>query len=244
MKKDDIHNRYREEEQEEIRNEKKESDSTNDDAKQHQTIGEEKVETKSEKQNETREDSNQGKNEEPIFTIDLTTPEEKMLEEINSLKTEIAILNDKYLRALADMENFKKRMNEERIRDRIYANQSLLEKFISVTDIFDKAVNIKTDDPKFENFLIGFRMINDNIKSILESEGVKKIEAIGKPFDYRYHMAVDTAYDESKEENIVLEEFQAGYLYKDRVLRPSRVKVNKKPDNQASNENLNNQGGN
>ena len=49
-----------------------------------------------------------------------------MLEEINSLKTEIAILNDKYLRALADMENFKKRMNEERIRDRIYANQSLL----------------------------------------------------------------------------------------------------------------------
>ena len=75
-----------------------------------------------------------------------------MLEEINSLKTEIAILNDKYLRALADMENFKKRMNEERIRDRIYANQSLLEKFISVTDIFDKAVNIKTDDPKLKTF--------------------------------------------------------------------------------------------
>ena len=73
-------------------------------------------------------------------------------------------------------------------------------------------------------------MINNNLKQALEEEGVKKIKAVGEKFDPRYHHAVETAWDESKEEGIVLSEMQTGYMYKDRVLRPSLVKVNKKEE--------------
>lgn len=189
MKKEEIHNRYREEDSEE------KNEALNGE------IIEEETET--------------------VEVIDQN-------EEINKLQEEIKVLQDKYLRSFAEHENFKKRMNEERIRDRTYANQGLLEQIINVTDIFDKAVNVKTDDPKLENFLIGFKMINENIKQVLENEGVKRINAVGEVFDARYHMAVETAYEESKAEDIILEEIQSGYIFKDRILRPSKVKVNKK----------------
>lgn len=201
MKKDEVHNCCREEEREE--QEKVINETANAD-----------VDNESKLEDETNEFND-------------TNVENEEVDEVTQLKEELAKANDRYLRAVAELENFKRRINEERIKDRMYANQSLLEQFINVTDIFDKAVNIKTDDSKLENFLIGFRMINDNIKTILEDEGIKKIQAIGMPFDAKYHMAVETGHDETKEDNIILEEIQTGYIYKERILRPSRVKVNK-----------------
>ena len=201
MKKDEVHTRCREEEREE--QEKVINETANAD-----------VDNESKLEDETNEFND-------------TNVENEEVDEVTQLKEELAKANDRYLRAVAELENFKRRINEERIKDRMYANQSLLEQFINVTDIFDKAVNIKTDDSKLENFLIGFRMINDNIKTILEDEGIKKIQAIGMPFDAKYHMAVETGHDETKEDNIILEEIQTGYIYKERILRPSRVKVNK-----------------
>lgn len=162
--------------------------------------------------------------------------EKKIQEEVDSssdieaLKEEAKKYKDQYLRVLADSENFKKRIDEERIRERKYGSQRILEKIIPSIDIFDKALNMKTDDEKVKNFLIGFEMINNNLKQALEEEGVKKIKAVGEKFDPRYHHAVETAWDESKEEGIVLSEMQTGYMYKDRVLRPSLVKVNKKEE--------------
>lgn len=197
MKKEEIHNRYREEESEET------TETLNGEGAQDV----ENVE---------------------LETLEVDVEAIESNEEIKKLQEEIKILQDKYLRAFAEHENFKKRMNEERIKERKYANQGLLEQIINVTDIFDKAVNVETDDPKLKNFLIGFKMINENIKQVLENEGVKKINAIGELFDAKYHMAVETDYDETKEENIILEEIQTGYIFKDRILRPSRVKVNKK----------------
>lgn len=195
MKKEEVHNRYREEESEDTQ------ETLN-------TEGTQEVEL------ETN----------PDVDVEAIDPNE----EIKKLQEEIKALQDKYLRTFAEHENFKKRINEERVRDRTYANQGLLEQIINVTDIFDKAVNVKTDDPKLENFLIGFKMINENIKQVLENEGVKKINAVGEVFDAKYHMAVETDFDKDKDENIILEEIQTGYIFKDRILRPSRVKVNKK----------------
>lgn len=147
--------------------------------------------------------------------------------EILELKAEVAKLSDLYLRTLADAENFKKRINDERTRERKYASQSLLEKLVNVTDIFDKAVNSNVDDEKLKNFLIGFQMINKNIQDILEEEGVSKIESLGKIFDPKVHHAVETVNDEEKEDNIIVQERQTGYYYKDRILRPALVVVNK-----------------
>ena len=175
------------------------------------------------------EDSNL-ENEETVDEVKEKTSKKvkKLEEEIDKLKEENKKLKDQYVRTLADTENFKKRIDEERIRDRKYGSQRLLEKLIVSLDIFDKAVNMKTDDPNLNNFLIGFQMINNNINQVLEEEGVKKIKATDK-FDPRYHDAIETDYDETKEEGTILMVIKDGYMYKDRVLSPSLVKVNKKP---------------
>ncbi len=160
---------------------------------------------------------------------DVETKEAETSEEdIEALKEEIKKYKEQYLRVLADSENFKKRIDEERIRERKYGSQRVLEKIIPSIDIFDKAVNMKTDDEKLKNFLIGFEMINNNLKQVLEEEGVKKIKAVGEKFDPKYHHAVETEWNSDVEEDVILSEMQTGYMYKDRVLRPSLVKVNKK----------------
>ena len=157
------------------------------------------------------------------------SPQKEPLSEVDELKLKLEEKNNDYLRALAELENYKKRINEERNRERKYAYQSLLEELIAGFDIFDKALNMKTDNEELKNFLLGFQMINKNFKDVLEKNGVKKINALGEKFDPRFHHAVETTYDENVEEGLIIQEMQTGYMYKDRVLRVSLVKVNQKP---------------
>ena len=86
------------------------------------------------------------------------------------------------------------------------------------------------DDNNLEDevskFLQGFKMIYCSIKNMLEKFEVKEIECLGKEFDPTYHQGVSTAKDDTKESGIILEVFQKGYIYKDKVIRPSMVKVN------------------
>ncbi|MFA6627988.1 MAG: nucleotide exchange factor GrpE [Bacilli bacterium] len=149
---------------------------------------------------------------------------------------EIEKVKNTYVRLYADFENYKKRSVEERSQYLKYSSQPLLEKLVNVTDLFDKAVSIQTDDEKLKNFLIGFQMINQSFRQILSDEGVKKIEALGKKFNPNFHHAVELDYQEDKEEDIILAEMQSGYVYKDRLLRPSLVTVNKKQEKENENE--------
>ena len=206
-----MNNRYREEEKNDLENQNLDNNLEDSNLENEETVDEVNAET----------------SEKPVK--EKTSKKVKKLEEeIDKLKEENKKLKDQYVRTLADTENFKKRIDEERIRDRKYGSQRLLEKLIVSLDIFDKAVNMKTDDPNLNNFLIGFQMINNNINQVLEEEGVKKIKATDK-FDPRYHDAIETDYDETKEEGTILMVIKDGYMYKDRVLSPSLVKVNKKP---------------
>lgn len=199
-----MNNRYREEERlEEEQNQK--------DKKKEKTI---EVKTKKEEKKAKKKEEEQAE--------DL---------EILELKAEVAKLSDLYLRTLAEAENFKKRINDERMRERKYASQSLLERLVNVTDIFDKAVNSNVDDEKVKNFLIGFQMINKNLQDLLEEEGVTKIKAKGEVFDPKVHHAVETVTDLEQDDNIIVQERQTGYYYKDRILRPSLVVVNKINEN-------------
>lgn len=149
----------------------------------------------------------------------------KLVQENEALKKEVENLKDLLLRERAELENFKKRNNEERIKDRKYALTDFLMELIDVIDIFDKAVNVKTEDEKLKKFLSGFEMVNKTFKQILSNNGVEQIEAIGKPFDPSFHSAIETVQVEGVEPNIVVEEIMTGFTYKDRVLRPSMVKV-------------------
>ena len=149
----------------------------------------------------------------------------KLVQENEALKEEVENLKDLLLRERAELENFKKRTNEERIKDRKYALTDFLMELIDVVDVFDKAVNVKTEDEKLKKFLSGFEMVNKTFKQILSNNGVEQIEAIGKPFDPSFHSAIETVQVEGVEPNIVVDEIMTGYTYKDRVLRPSMVKV-------------------
>jgi len=161
---------------------------------------------------------------------------EETVESVPEKDPELVKANNAYIRVLADFENYKKRINDEKIKERKYANQEILEQLVNVLDIFDKAVTMETNDEKIKNFLTGFVMINTSFKQILESYGVKKIITNGAKFDPRYHHAMETVWDETREEDEIIEELQTGYTYKDRLLRPSLVKVNKKMKGNENNE--------
>lgn len=163
--------------------------------------------------------------------IDKNKKVKKLQERIKELEASEALLKNEMLKDRAELENFKRRMNEERIKDRKYASQDVFSEIINVLDIFDKAVNMPTEDPTLKNFLIGFVMINNQFTSILENYGVKKIKAVGEKFDPAYHSAIETVETDDVESGIILEEVMTGYLYKDRVLRPSMVKVSAKKEN-------------
>lgn len=173
----------------------------------------------------------QGTEEEEIKEEEIDLANSKEVDfNLEKLQIELNSYKEKYLRTLAEAENYKKRINDERIRERKYFNQSLFERIVETVDVFDRTVNFNTDDEKLKNFLIGFQMINKELKQILADEGVKEIESVGLKFNPAVHHAIEVAYDENYAEDIILAEVQRGYTYKDRILRAALVKVNKKEE--------------
>ena len=131
------------------------------------------------------------------------------------------------LREKAEVQNYKRRKDEEVVRIVKYAEEDIVNEFLPILDNFERAINM--DDNNLEDevskFLQGFKMIYCSIKNMLEKFEVKEIECLGKEFDPTYHQGVSTAKDDTKESGIILEVFQKGYIYKDKVIRPAMVKV-------------------
>ncbi|MDD3127094.1 MAG: nucleotide exchange factor GrpE [Candidatus Izemoplasmatales bacterium] len=151
-------------------------------------------------------------------------------EQIETLSQELADIKDKYLRALAEMENFKKRNSDELHREKRYASMPVCDKLIDQLEIFDQALNVQTEDSNFKNFLYGFKMIKDMIYAVLVEEGVSQIDIqIGDGFDPTISHAVDKTQDADKNDNVVVKIVKKGYKYKDRLLRPAMVVINLKP---------------
>ncbi len=133
-------------------------------------------------------------------------------------------LNDSYLRLYADFDNFKKRAAKERSEASAYAVGGILTKLLPVLDNFSRALETQTEDKAFYD---GVKMVAKQLDDILSADGLTPIEAVGKQFDPNFHNAVMTGCEENKEDNEITAELQRGYTYKDKVLRPSMVKVNK-----------------
>jgi len=149
--------------------------------------------------------------------------------EVNKeLEDKIKKLEEALLRNQAELMNFKRRKEEETSRMLKYAEEDIILEFLPILDNFERA--IKMDDTNLEDevskFLEGFKMVYVGIKNMLEHFEVKEIECLHLPFDPIYHQAVFTDKDEQYETGIVLEVLQKGYMYKDKVIRPSMVKVN------------------
>lgn len=161
---------------------------------------------------------------------------QKLFEEIEALKLENLRLNEKSLRAIAETENFKKRMIQERDNERKYSNQYLIEELLPALDQLNLIVNLNVEDPTLKNYLIGFKMINDQIFNILEKDGLKQIVTKDQKFDPKYHYATEKQSDKTKDEQIILATTQTGYMYKERIIRPAMVIVNEWSDENGNNE--------
>ncbi|MBN8236686.1 nucleotide exchange factor GrpE [Halobacillus kuroshimensis] len=146
--------------------------------------------------------------------------------ETEQLRQEKEELNNRLVRLQADYDNFRRRTQKEKEADRKYRSQSLIEELIPALDNFDRALQVEVDSDAAKNLANGMKMVYDQFKSALEKEGVEVIPAQGEEFDPHLHQAVMQVEDENYESNIVVEELQKGYRLKDRVIRPSMVKVN------------------
>lgn len=160
---------------------------------------------------ETIEDSNSEEVEEknPVELL-----EEKLEKEEN-----------KYLKLYAEFENYKRRSREEVERNNKYKNQSLGTDLLSVLDNLERALQETGDSESFESLHKGVEMVYKDFLNKLEANGITQIQALDEPFDPNYHQAVMAESKDGVEAGIIIEELQKGYLLKDRVIRPSMVKV-------------------
>src|SRR5690554_2445944 len=164
------------------------------------------------------------------------TKTEKLKDEINELKLELLRLKEKNLQILADSENLKKRLKQEREQEKKYHNQYLIEKLLPALDQVRLVVNSNVSDEKLNNYLIGFKMINDEIFQTLANDGLTPIEAVGEMFDPKLHHALEKEVDKTKAKGIVLKQTLTGYKYKERIIRPAMVVVNDWSDENGNNK--------
>ena len=134
-------------------------------------------------------------------------------------------LNDKLRRSMAEFDNYRKRTDKEKSAMYEIGAKDVIEKILPIVDNFERGLNTIPEDAKGTAFAEGMEKIYKQFVKTLDDLGVKPIEAVGKPFDPNFHNAVMHVEDENFGENIVAEEFQKGYTYRDSVVRHSMVKV-------------------
>ncbi len=135
---------------------------------------------------------------------------------------------DNWRRAAADLANYRKRMERESSEITRAANADLIRRLLPILDDFDRAFQTVPADLRGLTWVDGIMLIFRKMQAVLEAEGLKPIEALGKPFDPHLHEAVVHEETDKYEDGLVIGELQKGYMLNDRVLRPTLVKVAKK----------------
>lgn len=138
---------------------------------------------------------------------------------------QIEELTDRVQRQMAEFDNFRKRSEKEKSAMYEIGAKSVIEKILLTVDNFERGFAGLTEEQKEDPFVVGMEKVYRQMMTTLEEIGVKAIEAVGNEFDPNFHNAVMHVEDEEAGENIVVEEFQKGYLYRDSVVRHSMVKV-------------------
>ena len=134
-------------------------------------------------------------------------------------------LTDRLTRQMAEFDNFRKRTDKEKSQMYEIGAKDIIEKILPVVDNFERGIAAVPEEEKSNPFAEGMEKIYKQLMTTLEEMGVKPIEAVGQEFDPDFHNAVMHVEDEEVGENIITEEFQKGYLYRDSVVRHSMVKV-------------------
>jgi molecular chaperone GrpE len=143
---------------------------------------------------------------------------------VAKLQAEKQELLDGLVRRQADFENYRKRIERERHHESRRGASSLAEDLLPVLDAFERALAAH-DDPAYEDYRKGFQLIYRQLMDALVKHGLQRIETRGKAFDPHFHHAIERVESADHPDGTVLEEFQAGYLFHDKVLRPAMVRV-------------------
>ena len=138
---------------------------------------------------------------------------------------QIEELTDKVKRQMAEFDNFRKRTEKEKSQMYDMGAKTIVEKILPVIDNFERGLAAVPEDNKEDACVVGMDKIYRQMLTVLEEAGVKPIEAVGAEFDPNFHNAVMHVEDETLGENVVAEELQKGYMYRDTVVRHSMVKV-------------------
>ncbi|MFQ5780720.1 MAG: nucleotide exchange factor GrpE [Nitrospiria bacterium] len=187
---------------------------------------------------EGAEESQEGTPQEPSPASEAEPGPASEEERIARLQTEIEKKNqaakeahERYLRALADHENYKKRVRKEQFEQAKFSNERLLKEILPVIDNLERALSHSKEVKETKKIVEGVKLIHKQLLSVLEKFDVRPIESLNKPFDPFHHQSVGQVdSDESSEieDNHVIEERQKGYFLNERVLRPALVIVSKK----------------
>jgi molecular chaperone GrpE len=159
-------------------------------------------------------------------------------EKLKSAEKEIENYKDRFLRKAAEFENYKRRVENDQLNLLKYAAESLIVKLLPVIDDFERSLAHLKDAKDVDSIKDGIKLVYDKLMKLLEDQGVKPIEAVGKPFDVHYHEAIMQRKVENVEPHTVIEEFEKGYLYKDRVIRHTKVAVSEDHHDQQSDSSL------
>ena len=158
----------------------------------------------------------------------LETSEESVDETVEEVEEvdPVAEANDKYLRLAAEFDNFKRRTLKEKSQIYTSAAADVIEAILPMIDNLGRATAVETESEEAKNILDGVKLVERQFMEILTNIGVEEIKAVGEKFDPNIHNAVMHIDDEAIDgEEVVVEEFMKGYIYKDKVIRHSTVKV-------------------
>ena len=189
---------------------KKEAEASKDEAE------EAKTEEVSEEQEAETEDQTEEKASKKFFgKKDKKDKKDEKIEE----------LTDRLTRQMAEFDNFRKRTEKEKSQMYEVGAKDIIEKILPVVDNFERGLDAVKEEDKEDPFIQGMEKVYKQLMTTLEGIEVKPIEAVGQEFDPNLHNAVMHVEDENLGENIIAEEFQKGYMYRDSVVRHSMVKV-------------------
>jgi molecular chaperone GrpE len=152
--------------------------------------------------------------------------QDPMEQKVSELEAKLEEADNRYLRLQADFDNFRRRSRIELEASAKYRAQSIITDLLPAIDNFERALKMDVDNEQAKSLKQGVEMVYRSLLEALKNEGVEAIEAVGQEFDPHLHQAVMQAEDENFGPNIVVEEFQKGYMLKDRIIRPAMVKVN------------------
>jgi molecular chaperone GrpE len=144
---------------------------------------------------------------------------------------------DKYLRAVAELDNYRKRAIREKADAIRYGNENLLRDILPLVDGMDRALEHSCNSEDFDAFKKGLKMLHGQLLGCLQKNGVEMIDTVGKDFDPNVHEAMMQVESADHEDSKVIDEYERGYLLNGRLLRPAKVSVCKRPSTGGDQEN-------